>query len=66
MSVQEQITPNEIEVIRDMQSIASRVGELKTSVDRSRRRTDIYLQIFVGTVVTLALASIALVATAVF
>ena len=57
MSVQEQITPNEIEVIRDMQSIASRVGELKTSVDRSRRRTDVYLRIYVGTVVTLALAS---------
>lgn len=46
------------EVIRDMQSIAQSVGQLKTSVDGYIGRTDLYLKIFVGTVVSLAVTLI--------
>lgn len=42
------------EVIRDMQSIAQSVGELKNSVSGYINRTDLYLKIFVGTIFSLA------------
>ena len=47
------------EVIRDMQSISQNVGRLRESVDGYIKRTDIYLRIFVGTLVALALGAIA-------
>jgi hypothetical protein len=51
------------EVIREMASLSANVGELRTSVDgyiqnsdRVLGRTDRYMQVFLGTVVTLAVA----------
>ena len=67
---QDEITPAEIadirqhrgyslsEVIRDMQSISQNVGELRSSVDRYMKRSDLRESIFIGTIVTLALAGI--------
>jgi dCTP deaminase len=65
---QDHITPKEMDdirqhrgyamsqVISEMQSIALSVGALQTSVGGYIRRTDLYLKIFVGTIVSLALA----------
>jgi Flp pilus assembly protein TadB len=68
---QESITPREIadirqrrgyalsEVIKNMQSIARDVSDLKNSVKALATRTEVYMGIFVAAIVALVIAAIA-------